>query len=165
MIKHKTHITKILDGAMSLGASAILPDSLTVNGGVVPANLTVDYQHGTVTRSDTPDKTLYEFEYDYEVPVTASIRAGAPVYTAGQAVALSVDTGDTAQESAVISVYHNDRLIGNYAVALTDGAGEWHPVVAVAGAYRFELANTPTGTYNRPMYIVPGSASVEVIDA
>ena len=53
---------------MSLGRDFIIPASLLVNGGRVPANLTVNYRAGTVEWTNTvgDEAQVYVFEFDYQ---------------------------------------------------------------------------------------------------
>ncbi len=68
MLNHE-HKTKLLDGGnVSLGRSHIQPGSLTVNGKELPSWLAVDYDAGTVRRTDgvVGDRRLYTFAFSWD---------------------------------------------------------------------------------------------------
>ena len=71
MTTQYTHITKILDGSMSLGRSHITNGSLTVNGGAIPPAMTIDYNAGTVQWSDQSALGApgpYTFTFTHKTP-------------------------------------------------------------------------------------------------
>jgi hypothetical protein len=72
MAEQHTKLTKVLDGLVGLGRNDIIPGTITVDGGPVPATMTVDEAGGTVQWTDQNNlgpPGPYTFQFQWERPL------------------------------------------------------------------------------------------------
>ena len=166
MIVTHEHKTKILDGPASLGRSCIDTSTLTVDGGAVPAWMTIDATAGTVERTDSvaDDDTLYTFVFECFRP--ARVRVDSDTLRVVVDSDVTLDVFADVDGDIPLSVYQGEKKLGNIIVTVIGGEGQRTVSVGFAGKYRVAVDDTiMDSTWDTSLYLSAGSVTIEVEDA
>jgi len=166
MQKHYQHKTKILDAPMGLGRCLIDAVSLTMDGKALPSTINLNAREGTVAYVGEGAPGPYLFAFDHFAPAEVTVTADKAQITADgvEQVILTVRCEDVLETIVTLAVYCDDKKIGTFDVAVTNGAGSAAKTIAVLGTYVYRAdRDTLDATWGITKFSDAGAAIVEAV--